>query len=442
MLKRKLEIVPVALAALVFSLCSSPSFADSQARIVRLSVVEGTVQIDRNNGQGYEKAFLNLPLTQGVKLRTQDEGRAEVEFEDGSTLRIAPNTVVEFSQLSLLDSGAKASSVNLTEGTAYINFSGAKDDQFILMFGHEKLALNHAAHLRVELSDSDAVVAVFKGDVRVESPSGIVQVGQNHTATFDLRKDKNDKYELARNVEPDPYDDWDKAQNQYQQRYTTTASSSSYSPYAYGMSDMSYYGNFFDAPGYGTMWQPFLTGVGWDPFMDGAWAFNPGVGYGWVSAYPWGWTPYHYGSWIFVPGYGWAWQPGGVWMTAAVLPRVVNPPHNFVAPQPPAAGKSTVVVNRGPVSTVAGRFSNKLVVRNNSAGLGIPRGSLENLTKISQSVQQEGEMTARIHTVSVAPAQESVSEQRGSHSGLSSPQPSTALSPAPLAAPVASHRGK
>jgi len=63
-----------------------PSFADSQARIVRLSQVEGDVQIDRNTGQGYEKAFLNLPMTQGTKLRTGQDARAEIEFENGSRI--------------------------------------------------------------------------------------------------------------------------------------------------------------------------------------------------------------------------------------------------------------------------------------------------------------------------------------------------------------------
>ena len=53
-----------------------PSFADSQARIVRLSQVDGDVQIDRNTGQGYEKAFINLPITQGNKLRAGQQARA------------------------------------------------------------------------------------------------------------------------------------------------------------------------------------------------------------------------------------------------------------------------------------------------------------------------------------------------------------------------------
>jgi hypothetical protein len=443
MSKRKLDVVPVALAALFLSLYSTSSSADSQARIVRLSSVEGNVQIDRNTGQGYEKAFLNLPLTQGVKLRAKGVGRAEVEFEDGSTMRITPDTVVEFPQLSLLDSGGKASSLNIAEGMVYINFSGAKEDQFTLTFGHEKLTLNHAAHLRVELADGDAAVAVFKGDVQIESPSGPVDVGKNQTAKFELRKDEaKDKYELAKNIDSDPYDAWDKQQNQYHQQYTTTASTS-YSPYAYGMSDMAYYGNFFNAPGYGMMWQPFLTGLGWDPFMDGAWALSPGMGYGWVSAYPWGWTPYHYGSWIFVPGYGWAWQPGGAWTAFAGIPRVINAPRNFVAPQPPAgAGKSTIVVNRGPVSTV-GRFSDKLVVRNNSAGLGIPRGSVENLTRFSQSVQEQGQMTTRIHTMPVSQSREPAHGGSLAPSGLpSGGSLPLSQSPAPLATPAAGHHGK
>jgi len=398
MLKRKLALVPVALAGLVLWLYSAPSFADSQARIVRLSSVDGNVQIDRNTGQGFERAFLNLPVTQGVKLRIKGEGRAEVEFEDGSTLRLASDTEVEFPQLALLESGSKTSSVNLAAGTAYVNFAGAKNDQLTLTFGREKLDFNRPAHLRVELARIDAAVAVFKGDVQLETSTGTLALGKNQTANFDFRKD--DKCEVAKNINPNPFDEWDKEQEKYHQRYTIA--SNNYSPFAYGSSDMAYYGNFFNAPGYGMMWQPYFAGAGWDPFMDGAWAFSPGMGYGWVSAYPWGWTPYHYGSWMFLPGHGWAWQPGGAWSAFAAVPRVVNPPHNFVMPQAPTgAGRSTIVVNRGPVSTPAGHSANKLVVRNNSAGLGIPRGSVDHLTKVSESVQQGGQVTTKIHSAPV-----------------------------------------
>jgi hypothetical protein len=380
-----------------FLLLTVPAFADSQARVVRLSDVQGDVQIDRNTGQ-YEKAFLNLPLAQGVKLQTRNDGRAEVEFEDGSTLRITPNTVISFPQLSLRDSGTKVSTVHLQEGTAYVNFAGAKDDEFTLTFAHEKLALAHSAHLRVEMADTAATLAVFNGDVQVEGDSGTVAVSKNHTATFDLTDD--DHYTLAKNLEPDPYDTWDKQQDQYHQQYASK-SYSSYSPYAYGTNDLNYYGNFSNVAGYGTLWQPFFAGAGWDPFMNGAWAFAPGFGYGWVSGYPWGWTPYHYGSWVYVPTYGWGWQPGGSWAGWSA-PRVVHPPTNFVLPQAPSnSSQGIVAVNRGPAPVQLGRSSGRMEIPKNSAGLGIPRGGVKNLNQLSSTAQQQGFATTRIHTAPV-----------------------------------------
>src|SRR5438132_11490173 len=104
---RRLSITVLMLGALACGLLTMPALADSQARIVRLSDVEGTVQINRNTGQGYEKAFLNIPITEGTKLWAKDDGRAEVEFEDGSVGRITPDTKIEFSQLQIRDSDYK-----------------------------------------------------------------------------------------------------------------------------------------------------------------------------------------------------------------------------------------------------------------------------------------------------------------------------------------------
>jgi hypothetical protein len=396
----KLLVSAVVVSSLVLTIpsLSISAFADSQVRVVRLSEVQGDVKIDRNLGQGYEKAFLNLPITQGVKLQTKNDGRAEVEFEDGSTLRITPDTVIEFPQLSLRDSGAKVSAVHLQEGTAYVNFAGTKGDEFTLTFGHEKVSLAHQAHLRVEMADVTATVAVFKGDVQIEGDSGTVSVSKNRTASFDLTDD--DRSTLAKNVEPDPFDAWDKQQDQYHQQYASN-SYSNYSPYAYGTSDLNYYGSFFNVPGYGMMWQPYFAGAGWDPFMNGAWAFSPGFGYGWVSGYPWGWTPYHYGSWAYLPTYGWAWQPGGTWAGYSA-PRIIRPPTNFIPPQPPSnSSHGTVVVNRGPVPIQLGRSTNRLEISKDSAGLGIPRGGIKNLNQLSSTVQQQGFAAAKVHTAPV-----------------------------------------
>jgi hypothetical protein len=371
-----------------------------------------------------------LPIIEGAKLKTAD-GRAEVEFEDGSTLRIVPDSTVEFSQLLLRDSGAKVSEVKVTSGTAYVNFTGSKDDEFTVRFGNNKIPLAHAAHMRVALGDDDSSVAVFKGLIQVENPSGTIDVKKNQTVSFDL---DTDHYKLAKSIRETPFDSWDDQQNEYHTRYAAK-SYNNYSPYAYGTTDLSYYGNFFNAPGYGMMWQPYLAGAGWDPFMNGAWAFNPGVGFGWVSAYPWGWTPYHSGAWVFLPGYGWAWQPGGAWNNYYSQPVVRNAPKSFVAPHAPTSGTNTVIVSRGTTSTFAG---NKLIVRNNSAGLGVPRGEFENMAKISQKAQEHGMVSQRL-PVQSPPMQPS--EARMGNAGGRGTGPSRASEPMPRFEPMSHSTG-
>jgi uncharacterized protein DUF6600/FecR-like protein len=388
-------VVKLLLAIAVVCLSAVSSFADSQVRVVRLGDAQGDVRIDRNTGQGYEKAFLNLPITQGMKIQTRDNGRASLELEDGSTLRLTPNSVLEVPRLSLRDSGTKVSTFHLQEGTAYVNFLGSKDSELTITFARETLAVNQTARIRVEMGDTDADVAVFKGAVQIVAPSETVEVGRGKTASFNL---VNDKHELASEIEDEPFDSWDKQQTQYQQEYSSK-SYASYSPYPYGTSDLNYYGSFFNAPGYGNVWQPYFAGAGWDPFMDGAWAFYPGMGYGWVSAYPWGWTPYHSGSWNFLPGNGWVWQPGGTWAGLNTLPLVVNAPKGFNRPQSPTdSGGHMLAVNHGPLTTQVGKSANHVQIPSNSAGLGIPRGSVANLRGLSHTAQQKGFVNTTIHT--------------------------------------------
>ena len=58
----------------------------SYARVVRLSYVEGDVQVLRPEAESWEEGLLNLPIRQGYILST-GLGRAEIEFESGATAR-------------------------------------------------------------------------------------------------------------------------------------------------------------------------------------------------------------------------------------------------------------------------------------------------------------------------------------------------------------------
>jgi hypothetical protein len=365
------------------ALLALPAWADSQVRIVRLSDVQGAVQIDKNSGLGFENAFANLPITQGTQLHTRQNGRAEIEFEDGSTVRITPSTTVEFSTLGLNDDGKRVSQLTLVEGRMYVNWLGKAGDEFTLNFSQEKIELRQAAHFRVERSSRSAELASFKNDLEVVSPSGTVKVNKNKMVTFDT--DNDDKPTLAKNIEPTPSDEWDQQSIEYHDQYSKNNST----PYGYGYSDLSYYGSYSNLPGFGMLWQPYLAGAGWNPFMDGAWSWYPGMGYMWASAYPWGWMPFYYGNWTYAPGFGWGWQPGG-WNTwHGGIHYVGTAVAGFHAPIPPAGTVNTIVVGKGgPVLTKVP--ATPIVLRSGSAGLGITRGAYGNLRHLSTQVAKSG----------------------------------------------------
>jgi hypothetical protein len=414
-------------AVLAAAFLTVSASAESKARIVRLSEVEGTVQLDRATGDGFDKAFINLPVIEGCKLKTGKDGRAEVEFEDGSALRLAPDTEVDFTHLALGDDGQKLSAAQLVSGTVYADLhpkTYGKDkektgDQFQLNFARESVTVSDAAHFRVELgSASKATVAVFKGKLSATGPSGQFELAEKHSATLAFAKDdaanhdpannaaakpaRSDAFVLAKNYDDDPSDAWDRHQTEYHDRYATAAGGASIaSPYAYGMSDLNYYGNFMTVPGFGNVWQPYFIGSNWSPFQDGGFAFYPGAGYMFVSGYPWGWMPYNYGAWAYAPVYGWVWQPGN-WNTWNALPMVVNAPAKMIVPPAPATGRKTVMVGLGLAANPAGEASRRLTINPNSAGFGVPRGSVNHLDRLAKTMER----TPRSIVTTIAPPQQ------------------------------------
>src|SRR5690349_19872827 len=147
MLKRGLGHTLFVLAAV--SLLAASAAADSHARIVRLSFVEGNVQIDQRDGRGLQKAFLNMPIGQGTLLLTRDDGRVEVEFENGSTIRLAHDGQVEFQQLGLRSEGQKYSAIDVTEGTAYFDIKKKSEDEFVVFVNGQQITAPKSARFRL-----------------------------------------------------------------------------------------------------------------------------------------------------------------------------------------------------------------------------------------------------------------------------------------------------
>ncbi|HTK94859.1 MAG TPA: DUF6600 domain-containing protein [Terriglobales bacterium] len=308
---------------------------DSEARIVRLSYVDGSVQLDRDDTPGSgAAAFLNSPVTGGSRLTTGADGFAETEFETGGTVRVTPNTDLRFRELGLRD-GHKITLLEMSDGTAYFNVKKDSDDDFRILVAGNELRVPKSSRFRIHVQPQSAQIAVMKGELQLVAPDNNVRIKKDEQLLLDFQDPG--RYFLGRQIDALSYDSWDRERDDYRDRYQVASNNyHGYSPgYMYGVSDLNYYGNYVYVPGYGYAWRPYGYDISWDPFMDGAWVWYPGWGYMWVSAYPWGWMPYRYGRWIWASGYGWLWQPGNRWHRWYTCNTVYNPPPHYHRVEPP-----------------------------------------------------------------------------------------------------------
>src|SRR6185437_9472296 len=310
----------------------------SSARIVRISYVSGQVSID--HGQGYESATMNVPVTERNWLKTGSDGWAEVQLEDGSLVRLAPDTVMAFSQLGRLSSGSTVTTVDLDQGEAEFKVAQGGNNEFQVTVKNKTIGLDQSAAFRVTSTNADPMeVVVWKGEVAIRDSESGGEVAVKKNETFVLDPTDVGQYGLDKGAEADDLDQFSQDRDRYLSTYARGGGSQS--PYQYGTGDLNYYGQYVNDPDYGTVWQPNGVSSDWDPFANGYWSYEPGFGYTWVSAYPWGWLPFRYGNWVFINNRGWCWEPGnwGRWHTG---PTWVNSPPGFRPPRPPA-GNNIVI---------------------------------------------------------------------------------------------------
>ncbi len=72
---------------------------DPNVRAARLSFVEGDVQLSQGSQVLANPALANTPLFEGTEITTKEDGRAEIQFDDGSVVRISPNSSLKIAAL-------------------------------------------------------------------------------------------------------------------------------------------------------------------------------------------------------------------------------------------------------------------------------------------------------------------------------------------------------
>jgi hypothetical protein len=340
------KLIPLVLIVLLLALVVGvPSAAadSSHARIIRLSLVTGDVRFAAkthgdplaDSSAVWETAPLNLPMRQGYVLAT-DNGRAEVEFENGAVAFLKENTVLQFYDLSLND-GALTTRLVLFQGSASFYVNPASGDYFSVTGGDFTVEANRRATFRLDNYDDGSTVEDVSGHLTVlhKDQTTFLEKGQS----LSMKAGDESSVSVGRLPEVDEFDRWVSGRIDTVSTATTAAMQYTSSPsYAPGFGSLYSYGSWFDCSGYGYGWRPFGAGYGWSPFTDGQWVLDPAFGWTWVSFQPWGWAPYHYGGWLFDSGCGgWFYSPPLLFGISSGVPRrrfppVVHPPRVLYHP--------------------------------------------------------------------------------------------------------------
>ncbi|MGC1615737.1 MAG: FecR family protein [Candidatus Acidiferrum sp.] len=343
--------------SLLFTLSAGfrPALADSShARIIRLSLVQGDVRFTReakgdplaDQKAVWEKAEQNLPVRQGYVLAT-DNGRAEVEFENGAMAFLSEKTVLEFYDLSL-DDGARTTRLVLRQGSASFYVNPINGEYFSVTGGDFTVVASSKGSFRVNNFDDGSNVAVLSGRASVLHKKDTTALSKGQSLSMKAGEDTISTAGLAA---ADDFDRWVSGRIDTVSAATNASLQYTNTPYyAPGFADLYTYGAWNSCGGYGFGWRPFGVGLGWSPFSSGQWLWDPGFGWTFASFQPWGWAPYHYGGWLFDASCGgWFYSPPayyGYGGYGGYGGHPKRPPHPIVHPPHPLYRASTAVFVR------------------------------------------------------------------------------------------------
>ena len=297
---------------------SSPAASSANSgpvRLARFSYVNGKIVWRSQSSGAWAPAAINMPIRQGSQIWVNGGGRAEIQFDDGSLLRLGTGALSTLTTL-YSDSQGEFTEITMQNGLATVVTRHANsiyqiDTPFV------SIKANRASQIRVGVDG--VAVSVQYGAAIVDGHLGAVNL---QTGNYLNLQNNNSPYIIS---SAPPEDSWDRWNDQRDKQFlnTNTNLPSNISLVAGNLNE---YGSWRNVPRHGNVWVPREDRSNWRPYHNGRWVWVDPFGWTWVSNEPWGWAPYHYGTWTET-NYGWGWVPGPkeqYWSPAVVDFSVYN----------------------------------------------------------------------------------------------------------------------
>ena len=274
-----------------------------------ISYLDGDAKVIRLDGSE-TRATINLPLVPGDRLVTGEKDRCEIQFDNGTVMRLDKNTVLRIKTIlaEALTTSRKLTTLYLDRGEIYSIVNSYQKENFqVITFDSEE-----GTSIYVERG---SVKALFGKKLRnlkretVKRKKGF-RVSLNHQLVEGVKRNlefviwnekinKNFK-ELHYGVSrvPKPIYRYSKGIINFAEKWSTL------------------YGEWMYDDIFGYVWHPYQKqfAMSQRPFYHAQYVDVNGKLF-LVPTQKWGWAPAHLGNWVWMNKKGWVWIPGDAFST-------------------------------------------------------------------------------------------------------------------------------
>jgi hypothetical protein len=284
------------------------SYVDKGATVIRQDKTE-------------QKAIVNLPVVPGDQIVTGDEGRCEIQFGNGTILRLDKNSRLKVTTIlaPTLTTNWKVTTLHLMRGQLYSMTQNYNKEMFQVITPNAAIDLKKRAATTIRLEeDGDTFIFADKGKFKVMFGENVKNLStEKITPKKGYLISANHKLSLVKDERDIDFVGW----NEYVNR--------NFKDLHYGVSKVpkkiyrhnkglvywaekwsNLYGDWIYDDVFGYVWKPGdeIFSYSKRPFFHAQYVrVNKELFL--VPTQPWGWAPAHMGTWVWMK-WGWTWVPG------------------------------------------------------------------------------------------------------------------------------------
>lgn len=318
-MKHKTVLVIVMMSVL---LLAGRIYSEETPAFCYVSLVEENAYVKQGTSGEIKKAVVNFPLSPGDTLYTEGKGRCEVQFDNGTVMRLDRGSKLKINTLRAdsLTTRWKITTLELLAGRLFSMNNTYNREMFQVVTPLAALKLSKDSTTTVSLEDKGTLIYVEKGKVGVlygdekkslkkefvRADQGVMVTTDNDLAFTEKRPDadfhmwneyvNNNFKDLHYGISkvPKPIYNFPRFIVEFAQKW-----SSVYGEWVYN-----------DLLGY--VWRPYdetFKFIDKRPFFYANYVQIKDELYV-VPQQPWGWVPAHLGTWVWMKKNGWVWIPG------------------------------------------------------------------------------------------------------------------------------------